>query len=44
MAALRGRETGKSYPFLICQAGSGQVIATTRLLEIVPEDRKLESA
>jgi RimJ/RimL family protein N-acetyltransferase len=41
-AALRGRESGKSYPFLICLADSSKIIGTTRLLEIVPEDRKLE--
>jgi RimJ/RimL family protein N-acetyltransferase len=41
-AAIRGRDGGKSYPFLICLAGSSQIIGTTRLLEIVPEDRRLE--
>lgn len=41
-AALRGRESGKSYPFLICLADSSKIIGTTRLLEIVQEDRKLE--
>ena len=41
-AALRDREHGKAYPFLICLAGSGRVIGTTRLLEIHPQDRKLE--
>jgi RimJ/RimL family protein N-acetyltransferase len=41
-AALKGRENGKSYPFLICLADSSQIIGTTRLLEIVSDDRKLE--
>ena len=41
-AALRGRDTGTTYPLLICLAGSSQVIGTTRLLDVVPEDRKLE--
>jgi RimJ/RimL family protein N-acetyltransferase len=41
-AALEGRKGGKSYPFLICLADSSKIIGTTRLLEIVPEDRKLE--
>ncbi|MDB5933237.1 MAG: family acetyltransferase [Massilia sp.] len=41
-AALRGRDGGKSYPLLICLAGSSQIIGTTRFLEIAPEDRKLE--
>jgi N-acetyltransferase len=41
-AALRGREEGKAYPFLICLTDSSKIIGTTRLLEIVPADRKLE--
>ena len=41
-AALREREGGKSYPFLIYSTESSKIIGTTRLLEIVPEDRKLE--
>jgi RimJ/RimL family protein N-acetyltransferase len=41
-AALHGRETGKSYPFLICLADSGEIIGTSRLLDIVPEDRQVE--
>ena len=41
-AALRDRDTGKAYPFLICLAGSGEIIGTTRLLDIVQEDRKVE--
>jgi RimJ/RimL family protein N-acetyltransferase len=40
--ALKGRDTGKCYPFVICLADSGQIIGTTRLLEIAQEDRKLE--
>jgi RimJ/RimL family protein N-acetyltransferase len=41
-AALRERELGKAYPFLICLGSSGRVIGTTRLLEIHPQDKKLE--
>jgi RimJ/RimL family protein N-acetyltransferase len=41
-AALKEREEGKSYPFLICLTGGARIIGTTRLLEIVPADRKLE--
>ncbi len=41
-AALRDRALGKAYPFLICLAGSGRIIGTTRLLDIHPQDRKLE--
>lgn len=41
-AALRGREEGKSYPFLIYSTESSKIIGTARLLEIVPEDRNLE--
>ena len=41
-AALRGRDAGTSYPLLICLAGTSQIIGTTRLLDLVPEDRKLE--
>ncbi len=41
-AALRAREHGKAYPFAIRLAGSGEIIGTTRLLDIAPEDRKLE--
>jgi RimJ/RimL family protein N-acetyltransferase len=41
-ASIRDREIGKSYPFLICIAGTSEIIGTTRLLEVFPEDRKLE--
>jgi RimJ/RimL family protein N-acetyltransferase len=41
-AALNARESGKAYPFLIRLAESSKIIGTTRFLEIVPEDRKLE--
>ena len=41
-SALQGRELGNSYPFVICLADSLEIIGTTRLLEIVPQDRKLE--
>ena len=41
-AALRGRDAGTSYPLLICLAHSSQIIGTTRLLDVVPEHRRLE--
>lgn len=41
-AALKDREQGKSYPFLVCLADTGRVIGTTRLLDIHPQDKKLE--
>lgn len=41
-AAIRGREKGTSWPLIIRLVGSAQIIGTTRLLEISPEDRKLE--
>lgn len=41
-AALHDRELGKAYPFLLCLRGSGRVIGTTRLLDIHPQDKKIE--
>lgn len=41
-AALRNRELGKAYPFLVCLAGSGRIVGTTRFLDIHPQDKKLE--
>ena len=41
-AALQDRQLGKAYPFLVCLAGSGRIIGTTRFLDIHPQDRKLE--
>lgn len=41
-AALRERELGKTYPFLIRLRGDGRIVGTTRFLEIQPQDRKLE--
>ncbi|WP_266157908.1 GNAT family N-acetyltransferase [Dyella silvatica] len=41
-AALHDRAQGKAYPFLLCLAGSGRVIGTTRLLDIHPQDKKIE--
>jgi RimJ/RimL family protein N-acetyltransferase len=41
-AALSDRDQGRSYPFLICLAGSERIVGTTRLLDIHPQDRKLE--
>jgi RimJ/RimL family protein N-acetyltransferase len=41
-AALCDREHGKAYPFLVCHGESGRVIGTTRLLDIHPQDKKVE--
>ena len=41
-AALHDRHQGKTYPFLVRVAGTGQAIGTTRLLDIHPHDRKIE--
>jgi RimJ/RimL family protein N-acetyltransferase len=41
-AALGDRALGKAYPFLMCLANSGRVIGTTRLLDIQPQDKKVE--
>lgn len=41
-SAIRDRETGKCYPFLIIDHVAARTIGTTRLLEILPVDRKLE--
>ena len=41
-AALRERELGKTYPFLIRLRGDGRIVGTTRFLDIQPQDRKLE--
>lgn len=41
-AAIRDRELGKTYPFLICLADSSRIIGTTRFLDISVEDKKLE--
>jgi Acetyltransferases, including N-acetylases of ribosomal proteins len=40
--ALRDRELGKTYPFLVCLRDSGRIIGTTRLLDIHPDDKKVE--
>lgn len=40
-AALRDRRLGKAYPFLV-RLVEGPVIGTTRLLDLHPEDRKVE--
>lgn len=41
-AALRERELGKAYPFLIRLRENRQIIGTTRFLDIQPQDLKLE--
>ncbi len=40
--ALRDRDLGKAYPFLVCLRDSGQIIGTTRLLDIHRDDQKVE--
>lgn len=42
LSAIRQRESQNAYPFLIVHKESSWIIGTTRLLEIVPSDRKLE--
>jgi RimJ/RimL family protein N-acetyltransferase len=41
-AALRDRALGKTYPFLICLAGSGRIVGTTQLLDLNPADKRVE--
>jgi RimJ/RimL family protein N-acetyltransferase len=41
-AALRDRDSGRAYPFLIVDRKNSQIIGTTRLLEIHFHDRKIE--
>lgn len=41
-AALQDRALGKAYPLLVCLGDSGRVIGTTRLLDFLPHDRKIE--
>ena len=41
-AALNDRDSGKSYPFLIIDPKDSRIVGTTRLLEIYPNDKKLE--
>ncbi|HJU26848.1 MAG TPA: GNAT family N-acetyltransferase [Rhodanobacteraceae bacterium] len=41
-AALRDRDAGKCYPFLIVDRAASKTIGTTRLLDIFPADRRLE--
>lgn len=41
-AALNDRALGKAYPFLVCLRDGGRVIGTTRLLDIHPQDKKIE--
>lgn len=40
--ALKDRDNGTVYPFIIVHNPSNQIIGTTRLLEIYPADKKLE--
>jgi RimJ/RimL family protein N-acetyltransferase len=40
--ALNERDNGNVYPFVIIHRSSNTIIGTTRLLEICPDDKKLE--
>jgi len=40
--ALLERTAGRQYPFVILHKQKGKLIGSTRYLDIVPEDRKLE--
>lgn len=41
-AALQGRENGTVYPFVIIDKSTKEIIGTTRFLDIMPSDKKLE--
>lgn len=41
-AALQGREDGTVYPFVIIDKSTKEIIGTTRFLDIMPSDKKLE--
>lgn len=40
--ALRERQLGHAYPFLVRLAGSGTIIGTTRLLDVNRSDKRVE--
>ncbi|MCL9805508.1 GNAT family N-acetyltransferase [Flavobacterium amniphilum] len=40
--ALADRDKGSAYPFVIIDTKTNEIIGTTRFLEIVPADKKLE--
>jgi RimJ/RimL family protein N-acetyltransferase len=40
--ALSAREQGKEYPFVVCHRSFDKIIGSTRLLDIVQRDRRLE--
>src|SRR5689334_3656211 len=40
--SLKKRETGNEYPFVIQLKSTGQLIGSTRLMDIVPYDKRLE--
>ncbi len=42
MATLDSRERGLEYPFVIIYKPSGKIIGSTRLMDIVPYDNRLE--
>jgi RimJ/RimL family protein N-acetyltransferase len=41
-AALQGRENGTVYPFVIIDKSTKEIIGTTRFLDIMSSDKKLE--
>ncbi len=41
-STLKKKETGEQYPFVIKLRHNGKIIGSTRFMEIVPKDRKLE--
>ncbi|MBW4362031.1 GNAT family N-acetyltransferase [Flavobacterium taihuense] len=41
-SAIKDREKGTAYPFVIVHKDSNKIIGTTRFLEIYPNDKKIE--
>lgn len=41
-AALDHREKGTQFPFIVIDQASGEIVGSTRFLEISPQDRNLE--
>ncbi len=41
-AAIQDRENGTNYPFIIYNKQTGKIIGSTRLMDIVSNDKKLE--
>jgi RimJ/RimL family protein N-acetyltransferase len=40
--ALQARREGREYPFVVWQRARGRIIGSTRILDIVPYDRRVE--